>query len=228
MPSSAREPFNVQNNAVFGLNIQNARLASLTRRVLVLAIISALIVMAKAAFQLFSNSQGNTALVATIGAIIGLLVPCAGYYGAKWNNENLTCCFCGCNFLGGCCNLISIFASWGFYKFAGFIVEYCDPSHLDPDMCKIEPSMWEKTLCQPPANYESPQQCYDYIENTLYPLLGHAMIFTMVVSIPTIFLQCLSFCWGKRLYDAIKAGDVIHAPPSQFAARPVMVQPVGQ
>jgi len=226
MQSSAREPFNVQNNLVFGLNIQNAQLASLTRRVLVLAIISALKVFVEAVIRLSSSFQNSTALTTVIGAMIGLLVPCAGYYGAKLNNENLTCCFCCCNFLGGCCNVLSMCASWGFYKFAGFIVDHCNPSHPDPDLCTFDPSVWQNSFCQ--GKKWTPQQCFDYIEDTWYPGLKHAMIFATALSIPSILLQCLSFCWGKRLYDAIKAGDVIHAPPSQFAARPVMVQPVGQ
>lgn len=222
MQSSAREPFNVQNNVVFGLNIQSPRLASLTRRVLVLAVIAAVIVIVRAALQL-ATLPANQALVGIIGAIFGLLVPACGYFGAKWNNENLTCCFCACNFLGGCCMLLGICSSFGFYEVAGYIVDHCDPSQADPNKCNFD---WEQAFCSRQKQW-TPQQCFNYLED-LYRPMQHSLIISTAVAIPLILLQCLSFCWGKQLYDTIKAGDVIHVPPSAILTRPVMAQPAGQ
>jgi len=221
MQSTAREPFNIQSNRVFGLDIHDAQIASLTRRVLVLAIISALIVIARFAWHALAFQSGSL-LPDVIAVFLGLLVPCAGYYGAKRNDENLTCCFCCCNFFGGCCSLFNIFSAWGLYEVVAFIVHHCDPSHPDPDACTMD---WQSLFCK--EKLYTPQQCFQHVDD-LYLAGGHTLILYTVISIPTILLQCLSFCWGKRLYNAIKAGIVIHAPPSQFTTQPIMAQPAQQ
>mmetsp|Transcript_97232 Transcript_97232/g.187437 ORF Transcript_97232/g.187437 Transcript_97232/m.187437 type:complete len:231 (-) Transcript_97232:122-814(-) len=223
MQTTARQPFNVHSHhTVFGLEIQDARLASLTRRVLVLATISATIVIAKTVWELVYN-QGTPAVASVIAAILGLAVPACGYFGAKKSDQNLTCCFCGCNFLGSCGQLLTLCSSWALYKFAAYVVDHCDPGKKDPndDSCKLN---WKQIFCQKNPDW-SDQHCYNFVEDQERALKTAVMTATLI-SIPLILLQCLSFCWGKKLYDVLKAGDVIHVPPSQFVTRPVMAQPV--
>jgi hypothetical protein len=110
--------------AVYGLNIVDSRLAVLTRRVLNLAGLMILLSLINLAVNLASVDyaaikvdcrlfhHADEAYAECIDGwsmvfgcvclfLLSLIVPCCGWKGAKKNNKNCLCCFCGCNFLAG-------------------------------------------------------------------------------------------------------------------------------
>jgi uncharacterized membrane protein YidH (DUF202 family) len=117
--------------AVYGLNIVDHRLAMLTRRVLnlagfmiLLALISLIVNLASINYAEIRHDcrhsegfdrleeecfKGWSLVVGCVLAfLLSLVVPCCGWNGAKKNDTNCLCCFCGCNLIGGACNACSL------------------------------------------------------------------------------------------------------------------------
>eukprot|EP00440_Ansanella_granifera_P008650 gb/GFBE01009373.1/.p1 GENE.gb/GFBE01009373.1/~~gb/GFBE01009373.1/.p1 ORF type:complete len:222 (+),score=44.40 gb/GFBE01009373.1/:1-666(+) len=190
---------------VFGLVIANARLARLTRRVLWVAALSAILSIVSGALGMMSGAGGSS----FVTIAVALLVPLCGYFGAKKSDPNLTCCFCGCNLLGGCCTLLTIFM--GFVMLGGLkhIVEVCDPASSTEAGCPA-PDTWTKMCPDLDPGYTG-EQCYHHFSKKL-PGAEAALSALALCSIPGILLQCLGFCLGNQLYMELKQGAVLVQP----------------
>lgn len=209
--------------AVFGLQINDQRLAKLTRRVLAVAALSALLQIVTGLVNYgFGSAKGNGLSSVIISILISLLVPMCGYFGAKNSDANLTCCFCGCNFLSACCTIFSLVTSFvvvhGFQNF----IDHCPGGETGGDCPSDE--QWQ-SICQ---SFGAPDygsgECYDYIKHNL----GKAeagLVFAGIIGAPSILLSCLGFCWGNKLYKEIKDGNVLVQPPPQFPMAATAVQP---
>merc|ERR1712000_424463 len=113
-----------------GLHFSNSRVAMLTRRVLMLSSVSAVLVLIGGAVNLFSGSASFPAVL--FGIVLGLLVPMCGYCGAKNNDSNQMCCFCCCNFLGGCLQIVQIIMVIIVSQGLSAVLDHCDPAEPDP------------------------------------------------------------------------------------------------
>jgi len=220
------QPLNPQSQGVivYGLQIQNPELARLTRRVLLISSISAgfviLGVVLPFALQVWSAGQAGIG-GAIVAILCGLLVPCCGYFGAKNNDQNLTCCFCGCNLLGAICSLanIAMFA----FMFVGLqkLVDSCDPGFETSTGCPSGDE-WAK-LCP----NDTPRDCYSDLKDSAGKLEA-ALAIIIIVRILGMILYCFGFCWGNKLYQELKTGTVIVSGPAQFATHARAVQPATQ
>lgn len=162
----------------------------------------------------------------TLASIICVvLVPCCGYFGAKKSDKNLTCCFCGCNCLAGCGNIFFMAVLLLAWKGLRWMVDNCEPGHSSQDQCsRIE---WE-TMCPGLDPGYTAQECWRFMQDTAVPDVKTAFFLFLVFCIPSVTCQCLSFVWGKELYDVLKEGQVIHSAPNYVPTVGVPVQPVQQ
>mmetsp|Transcript_53641 Transcript_53641/g.149247 ORF Transcript_53641/g.149247 Transcript_53641/m.149247 type:complete len:257 (-) Transcript_53641:110-880(-) len=246
----------VHPQGTFGLRIQNPRVAVLTRRVLILSIIAAILVIAGQAVGMFterggpSGSSASSSVAGRLFSIgIALLVPCCGYFGAKNNDRNLTCCFCGCSFLGGCCSIILLATSFFVLQGLQYIVTNCAPAGpnavafgssnstalsntsgflelVDASPSSAPPSGCPdlSSLCGDLPQPYTQEECYHHVTDAL-PNLRSSIIIAAIIAAPTLIVQCLSFCMGYRLWQVLKEGEVIQNPPAHVATAPVHVQP---
>jgi len=210
----------MQAQAVYGMRIANPRLATLTRRVLTLSAVIALlnIIIRIVAYFLSRNQiSGRNLLAALVSAGLSLLVPACGYFGAKNSDRNLACCFCGCNLLGSACNIFSIIFLAIAQNLLKLWVDQCNPS-----------SEYGTVVCPDWENIRGcdygAQECYDEFASSFS---SSTVIVVALISLPVILLQCLAFVWGTQLYSELKSGQVIHQVPMQYATNAVFVQPQG-
>jgi len=209
----------MQAQAVYGMRIANPRLATLTRRVLTLSAVIALlnIIIRIVAYFLSRNQiSGLNIIAALVSAGLSLLVPACGYFGAKNSDRNLACCFCGCNLLGSACNIFSIIFLAIAQNLLKLWVDQCNPSEEN----RVECPDWGN-VCG--YNYDA-QECYDELASSFS---SSTVIVVALISLPVILLQCLAFVWGSQLYSELKSGQVIHQVPMQYATNAVFVQPQG-
>jgi len=211
--------------AVYGLHIHDGRFARLTKRVLTMALLSAVItIIGQAVRIMLSQDKGIKAIgVGLLGMLCSLLVPCCGYFGAKNSDTNLTCLFCGCNCLASVIQVIGLASSGLAYVGFKFLLDNCDPSNVQ-SACSQQSIDWVLTCQNLGHPVDTAQQCYDYFDTTLMGSLMTALVVGVIVCIPTFILQCLSFFFGKQLYDALQAGQVLHVAPRA----PLMVAVPGQ
>ena len=73
-------------------------------------------------------AQGRVVDVVSAVAI-ALLLPAAGYFGAKNRNSELVCCYTGCNFCGGCCSATGAVGLLAAISFFGAVLTYAAPAH---------------------------------------------------------------------------------------------------
>uniref|UniRef100_A0A7S1RYL9 Uncharacterized protein n=1 Tax=Alexandrium catenella TaxID=2925 RepID=A0A7S1RYL9_ALECA len=216
----------MQGHAVYGLNIPDPRLAKLTKRVLCIVIFTSVVAVVNSLWNYIAGQTGNGTRVSPFMVLlslgIALLVPCCGYFGAKKNDRNLTGWFCGCNFLGGCLGIFSLVMSFVGLQGLHFLVDNCTPETRH-DHCP-SPDQWT-SLCPDMSAYTA-QECYDHLQGAMANL-DRTLHLSVITSVPTVALQCLSFVWGKRLHDELGSGQVIHRPP-QFATQAGFTQPFRQ
>lgn len=209
--------------AVFGLVIQDHRLARLTKRVMCISIVAAVWIIASQAIYYF-QATSTTSAAQTFGFVaLALLVPCCGYFGAKNSDQNLMCCYCGCNFLQCCANLVFAAVVVLSSAFLAQVVSHCEPDAPDnPDGCPT-PENWEQ-LCQgKPVDGSGPEACWKYWSDNISTLRTVGYIF-VGSQLPVVCLQCVGFWWGRELYAATSRGVVIHSAP-QFATAVYPAQP---
>lgn len=97
---SAREP--LASQAFYGLNFRDAEIAWLTKKVVLLASIAAAVAFINQIWGLAASAFFPFLLVvALFNMLLALAVPFCGWQGAKKNDKNMICCFCGCNFISG-------------------------------------------------------------------------------------------------------------------------------
>lgn len=231
MQAGAATPFQpAAGQAVYGLNIQNGRLATLTKRVLTMALLSAiLVIIGQVARIVIGQDKSLHTIAASLLAMgCGLLIPCCGYFGAKNSSRELTCCFCGCNCLLSILNIVSLVIAGLSYVGFKFLMDNCEPDNVQ-STCKQNLD-WVQTCNNMGHPVDTPEQCWQYFHDTIVPSLVTAAIVTAVCCVPSFILQCFSFVWGKQLYDALQEGQVIHAAPrapvmTTFPAQPVVAMP---
>jgi hypothetical protein len=215
-----------QPTVVFGLQIHNARLAQLTKRVLIFAIISMVIVAINFILGLVRPAPSTGAPISPLyGGLAtlacGLLVPCCGYWGAKNSDKTLTFAFCCCNGLGCLCNIVAIVSMFLVSKgLQQWTSSKCEPGAETGNTCPSQQG-W-KSLC---PNKEE-HACWKYLQDDILPNYQTFMMISIIVSIPAIILQCLSFYFGKELYDTLNQGGVIVQPARMPLVATTAVQPV--
>lgn len=167
---------------------------------------------------------------AVIGIGIGLLVPACGYFGAKQQNKDLTCCFCGCNFLGACCAVFSVVSVFVGLTALKALLNKCDSQDLKE--CDF---LDNNAACDSkfPNGYTR-QQCYNYFEDQ-EGTLQSVLVLSLFLRLPSCILQCLGFYWGNNLYNAQKAlvmmpgvaATTAFVTPQPQGAYPQATQPAG-
>lgn len=198
---------------VFGLEIQDARLARLTRRVLCIAVLSATLSILSSIASFASDHNGKNFI---FGVFLSLLVPACGYFGAKRSDESLTCAFCGCSFLNACCRLFLVVGVWTTMKGFKLLLDDCAQGSTAGD-CPTEQFQQFCSKHQPPLDFHGPDsECYRWVHDA-EPKLEALLITASILSLPATVLYCFGFCWGNRLYREIRAGHVVVQPPSALA-----------
>mmetsp|Transcript_65968 Transcript_65968/g.106400 ORF Transcript_65968/g.106400 Transcript_65968/m.106400 type:complete len:232 (+) Transcript_65968:96-791(+) len=194
---------------IFGLPIQNERLAKLTRKVLIVALVSAVLVLIPGFIGLASGG-GAQAPEQVLGMALALLVPICGYLGAKKSDQVLTCCFCCCNLLGSCLTIFSFVTAFAASGALSYIVQSCDPSNDDGTGCPTA-DQW-LTMCPDLAEGYTAEDCYADLQGKAGNMQStlHWMVLLQVLS---VLVQCLGFCWGHQLYSELKQGAVLVQPP---------------
>lgn len=105
-----REAHSAQAQAVYGLQIQDSHLATLTQRVLTLALVAIVFMVVQTGLSLFGAvKSGSTVGLAFIQLAVALLIPWCGWQGAKTNDVTLLSCFCGWNLASAICKVIAMF-----------------------------------------------------------------------------------------------------------------------
>ena len=135
--------------ALFGLAVEDPRLAQLARRVLFLSILSAALTFLPG---LVVPGSQSPAWVAS-----GLLVPCCGYWGAKRGNATLTWCFCACSLLNAVGAIVLLVVMLLEVLAIGAIVDNCDPLHPNHHVQCPTQDQWAR-LC--PQGDLTAEQCY--------------------------------------------------------------------
>lgn len=210
----------------FNMVFVNARMKTLTHRVLCLSGIAAALVIAK--YVIFFLSERNVleefhesqypqedkavvsilekpygkVLVGSVALVLSLIVPCCGFLGAKTNNRSCICCFSCCNCCGGCLHILQAILIILIMVGLGGVETYCrQPGSCDGIMnaCK-----YHKSDLYALDTYEG---CLDYLVSmfpSAYAGLGIALGLTCLA----ICFQCASARWGKELYDVLAYEDL--------------------
>lgn len=232
-------PLQPAAQAVYGLNIQNGRLAQLTKRVLTMAMLAAILVVIQqvANFVISHDKSAQTVGAGLLGLVFALLVPCCGYWGAKNSSRELTCCFCGCNCVLSVLTVINVLLVYIGYMTFKYLVDNCEPDAPDPQsMCQPGGGnmnmndFWVNLCTSMGKPDQTAEQCWQYVHDTMVPSMLSASILALICCVPSFILQCLSFWFGKQLYDALQEGQVIHAAPrapvmATLPAQPVVAMP---
>lgn len=206
---------------VFGLVIENPRLAVLTRRVLLLASLSAsLSFLSMVLHVMIHKVPGLTWIDMLLAIVIAIAVPCCGYWGARNNDENMVCCFCCCNLFSSCLSITVMVVLVVAYVYLDRLVGECAPSSAAA-WC---PHVSDWHIYCPLKHSYTVEECYSYIAENL-SMFRAFTIAAVVIRGPAVILQCLSFVWGRELYKVLKKGEVIHCVPACPAMRAHTVQP---
>ncbi|CAK0818717.1 unnamed protein product [Prorocentrum cordatum] len=203
---------------VFGLQIHDPHMARLTRRVLLVSIVSGVL----AVFNAIRSSGGEPAYATLFGIFFALLVPACGYFGAKRSDETLTCCFCGCNLLSAVFQIIALVGTYLAAKSLEYLAESC--KSIQSSSCEPQIREQFEAICKQKGQSFNNHDCYNYIEKTVVPNLNSILTSLVIIAVPTILLYCMGFCWGNQLYRKIKEGHVVVPLPE--AAAPMTVRAV--
>lgn len=200
---------------VYGITIDDPYAAALTRRVLTVSVIMALLVVGVQIYNLASLANYSFASVVApfISMLFGMCVPFCGYVGAKRKDRNLLCCFCGCNCVGASCYLFFTL-SYGvfFLSVLDDLQRKCTDSGGD-DGSLPEWAQDAKLTCSDIDAYNR-----------------HAAITAISIGAVSCILQCLGFCWGRELrshpwvttvrYEAFSAAPTFATYAQPAAANP--------
>mmetsp|Transcript_42224 Transcript_42224/g.106360 ORF Transcript_42224/g.106360 Transcript_42224/m.106360 type:complete len:230 (-) Transcript_42224:350-1039(-) len=223
--AQAKESISAQGAvaASYGLQIENRRLASLTRRVLCLAVILSLLAVVNSILQMqmMVVSHYNPLFLLSIG--FALLVPLCGYVGAQNSNKCLICCFCWCNLLGSCANFCALVGTGILFSLMRWLSSNCDPQHPLSENCP-KAEQWVHH-CEDLQLGSSMEECFQHLSGVVKTTQAFGWI--LVVSmIPVITLQCWNFFWGVELWSALKEGHFIVQSPAQVSTQGVLAQPL--
>lgn len=210
--------------AVYGLQIADPRHAALVKKVVTLAFITAALQIVYGGYNM---TQGQPIWQCGMTVLLGLLVPLCGYFGAKNNNSNLMCMFCGCSCFGAFCAVFGIVAMaagyFGLQALSGHIQKLsCDDPNagIDPHSCQ---AIAQQGQCSHDA-VTSAILCCECVKTVLKetPTL---LAIAACLSIPSGLLSTCAFVFGKQLHDELKLGRVIVAAPGAGLTTTMMAQP---
>lgn len=211
----------------------------LVKKVMMIAGLAACLALLSSAADIAKvvmHSEGNLAFAicaVIIALLLKLLVPGCGYFGAKQVNEQMLCCFCTCNFIGGCLSIIGIISGALFLGIGitlKHVVDNCNPAapSIDNSSCPAD-SDWQK-MCEQLNNVTishnmsdmmasavgdgvtTKQDCYDFLAGIVNPLLAIAAA-SILFQCCGMCLSCVSGVWGKDLHDIVKEGHFDHMDP---------------
>lgn len=204
--------------AVYGMQIQDPRMAIITKRVIQLSVVSAAIVVIRAAADF--TVQGDVKALG-LGLAFGMCIPACGYFGAKNNNSTLSCLFCGCNLCACICSLFTIGTTAAMVmgldaimESNGFTLKECPTGQVGTDFCKGPRSNPQTApFYQYCGNIHTEKECCACLDNLLdkYRL---SMYVAGAFLLPAVCLQCASFYFGNQLYQEQNRGTVIVIPPT--------------
>lgn len=176
-------------------------------------------------YAVFSFRQGTQIEIPLSSLCLGLLVPLCGYMGAKNNNQQLMCLFCGCNGLGACCACAGLgLMLVGFFALQAINTQHVDCAdpglQLDPTQCT---AFAQDNICARNAATTA-QLCCECVMTVLeqYPAKISMM---SVMTIPSCVLSTCAFYFGKQLHDDLSQGHVIVATPTALPMAARLVQP---
>merc|ERR1712146_304244 len=156
-----------------------------------------IVVTQLATYPKFHDMTSSSIYLVTTILIVAcsLLVPCCCYLGARNSDQNLTCCFCGCNCLAGCCSILGVLAVLLIFVGVQWLANNCEPGHSTESQCSRVDDKWTQMCPSLPEGYTA-HDCWQYFRNTLVPDLRISFIVFLALGLPSIALQCLSFHWG--------------------------------
>jgi len=217
--------------AIYGIQIADPTLARLTKRVMCLAAAAAVFAVISGIVNLTVNTSGASGISGAgvrvgsvvVGVGLALLVPACGYFGAKNEDSNLACCFCGLNCFGSFCNGCNIVLAVVGYMGVKTLLDNCDYS--DPTgSC---PATWDwSTACAKIAGHENDtgRQCFAFYED-LADKMKNGLPFVVGLTLPTLLLQCCSFAYGSKFYNHLKNRSATPAVPVLYATQAIPGQP---
>lgn len=162
------------------------------------------------------ESQGYTSPELSIGLpvlalLIGLVVPCCGYFGARNNNRHAVCLFAGCNCLLGFVQVILVIACILGTVALGVVVEHCKPAEaqLETELRQTCDGIMEGCKYMKSDNFDLTKYegCYDYMSSEMsnvMALLGLCTAFSCCVGC----LACASCWWGRELHSTMDYQDI--------------------
>jgi len=211
---------------IYGMQIQDQRLGGLVKRVLTLAAIA---IIFQVASGIYSLTQGGTWYTAVFAIGCGLIIPACGYFGAKMNNANLMCLFCGCSAYSACCAVFSMIML--VVVLMGLQALYKDDLS-DMDTCGSKDIIAGGAAC---AGYVQQGQCHETAGKEglacckclakMFASAPTTVAVSAIFALPGCCLSLANFWFGKQLHAELSNGVVIVAPPGQVATQQIMLQP---
>jgi len=215
--------------AIYGIQIADPTLARLTKRVMCLAAAAAVFAVISGIVNLTVNTRGTFGIgCVVVGVDLALLVPACGYFGAKNEDSNLACCFCGSNCFGSFCNGCNIVLAVVGYMVVKMVLDNCDYPDPDPTgSCPV--SFHWSTACAEIAGHEndSGRQCFAYYE-VMADKMKNGLAFVIGLTLPTLVLQCCSFAYGSKFYIHLKNRSATPAVRVLYATQAIPGQPALQ
>lgn len=202
-----------QSEPFMGMHFVSTEMRKLTRRVLGLSCCAALLTVIAGVYNMVSGSV--SILFGIIAVLIGLAVPACGYFGAKNNSSNAMCCFCFCNFLGGCWQVAQVVMLYVLIQVLDYMLDNCNPSGYQLDGCP-GPDQWRQICDQIGLDGANINECYAKMQDSADNLKTAVLALSIIMCIPGVLLQCCSFWFGKKLYDELQAQRqvVVASPPN--------------
>ena len=208
----------------FHMNFHNARLKTLTHRVLCLSGTAAALVIFNYVIFAFSDydvleefhesdfaqedkisflsKPSGKIMCGVLGLVLALIVPCCGFFGAKTNNRPCLCCFSCCNCCGGCLHILQAILIILLMVGLGSVETVC----RRPGSCEgiMKACKYHKSDMYALDTYEG---CLDYLVS-MFPAAYAGLGVVLGLSCLATCFQCASARWGKELHDALAYEDL--------------------
>jgi hypothetical protein len=189
---------------VYGMRMPSREIAGTVRKVLIISVIGALVVIALTVLNFTVLRDRTTITQSVLSCVVGISIPVIGWIGAKTTNRSIVGIFCSFSLSCGLFNLISyviLMAS------AGWIDKYLD--QCLPNGTVIINGTVDKTICQ------------DYTHDSI----RNVYIIASCVSLPVIILQCLGGYYGNSLYASLTPEMVLEYGVQPYAGPQPYIQP---
>jgi hypothetical protein len=179
--------FDSNTIVVYGLPVADKAVARLVKRVIIVSVLSAIIVIVLTVLNFTIFRAGTTTVQTILSCIIGLCLPLLGWFGAKTNSRPAVGVFCCFSFGCGLFNLIS-------YILLMVAAAFVDGYLYD---------------CQPDGTLVVDGKVYTGVCDWTHDSIVNLYIIASCVTIPIIILQCLGGVFGSKLYSKLKSGVII-------------------